>query len=104
MDVSIPYRYGTDTLMDKEIKEKLEQVSIPYRYGTDTSINHYRSIGYQKFQFLIGMVLIRVLQQSKPPLTRRRCVSIPYRYGTDTREILNYSSIYLLYSLIYPLL
>ena len=58
MDVSIPYRYGTDTLMDKEIKEKLEQVSIPYRYGTDTSINHYRSIGYQKFQFLIGMVLI----------------------------------------------
>ena len=55
------------------------RVSIPYRYGTDTCCRCRKC-------------------------SKANGVSIPYRYGTDTREILNYSSIYLLYSLIYPLL
>ena len=57
-------------------------VSIPYRYGTDT-------VASMKDRISVACLT---------------GVSIPYRYGTDTREILNYSSIYLLYSLIYPLL
>ena len=57
-------------------------VSIPYRYGTDTE----------------------KMKQNLKRIVSALFVSIPYRYGTDTREILNYSSIYLLYSLIYPLL
>ena len=34
--VSIPYRYGTDTIKKRKEKIMTYNVSIPYRYGTDT--------------------------------------------------------------------
>ena len=48
-------------LWKSKIKESLhgqKNVSIPYRYGTDTRNIKERCIAYL-FQFLIGMVLIR---------------------------------------------
>ena len=57
-NVSIPYRYGTDTKKGGKAMCEKCSVSIPYRYGTDTNYLQQMNDILWMFQFLIGMVLI----------------------------------------------